>query len=553
MIRKILLLLLICLLTLALYACVKQQPASPEAEPDTEVAELAIAHALPDAEVEEELPEIIYVDVSTEEELVAAIDSYRCITLKGGQYYLSGSGLSGLAIHDISGLTLRGEIGAEVELVTPFAERYVLSVINCNNVSVSNIKAGHSRSSYYECDGGVVYLNDTSDISIEDCLLYGCGIGGLNIQNCSNAQIKNTVITDCSRYCVYLYDCTDINFYSCDLINNRAYEHVIFAEDSQAFFADCKIIGNKWLWDSVVYADDNVSFENCLFADNRRVLVSQNLPVINGSGITMRNCSLEKTNFSDYWQGVTDLGANVLEGAQDEKTENIEVYYFRQEDEEYEKYREFALHGAEKRERYVLSNGNKLIQDDDECRIYLLTASGEKILLIEGNPDVGEHTLLPVICEILDDNRFIYYMLKDEGRSHCGLYDLRDFQDHPFYSAGPGPLLVLDNTLFSMGDAIYENYTGISKTDLTTFQTEALLAYIPEEQIETIEYLAISPDGKFFAITLPKDILRIYSLENDNLLCSLPLQNLSCLKFYSPAQLIVYDWEDGSDLFLIAI
>ena len=90
--------------------------------------------------------------------------------------------------------------------------------------------------------------------------------------------------------------------------DNRAYGCVIYGYDSQASFIDCEISGNKSLLWSLVELDE-VLFESCVFRDN--ALIEGSEPVFKGAGIRLRDCVVEKNNFSDYWDGdIIDLSGN---------------------------------------------------------------------------------------------------------------------------------------------------------------------------------------------------------------------------------------------------
>ena len=269
------------------------------------------------------------VTVSTPQELADAIAPFTCITLNAGVYDLStvvetansyanaGSGKAGLIVSNIEGLTLQAASGANVELVTPDRFAEVLMFSFCNGIKLSGIEAGHTVTGEYECDAGVVFLDNSANIVIKDSLFYGCGAIGITFDNCVSAQIIDTTVTDCSLRAVDLRNSNEINFTGCSFIDNRAYGCVIFGYDSSAEFLDCMISGNKSLeWSTVEFMDDNdVLFERCVFQDNALLenALEGETPVFLGQGIRLRGCRIEKSNFSEYWSdGVTDLGGNKL-------------------------------------------------------------------------------------------------------------------------------------------------------------------------------------------------------------------------------------------------
>ena len=280
---------------------------------------------------ESPLPPSKKVEVSTAEELVKAIAPDTCITLKAGIYDLSKvAGVDNpyvywehdhyyetdsktLVIDDVEGLTLQAAPGADVEIVTPWRFANVLSFTACNGVKLSGIKAGHTITGDYECDAGVLYFGGTYNIVIEDCLLYGSGTIGIELYHCLTAEIINTTVTDCSRRAVDVDHSFGVTFDNCKFIDNRAYQGVIYTEDSSVDFYDCVITGNKSLEDPVVMSD-NSSFVRCIFRDNAHIQEGASWPVFGGEWVQLRDCEIEKGNYSRYWEAgyVNDLGGNKL-------------------------------------------------------------------------------------------------------------------------------------------------------------------------------------------------------------------------------------------------
>lgn len=269
------------------------------------------------------------VDVSTAEELVKAIAPDTCITLKAGKYDLSkvtnvknpyvtwsddyyGMDEKTLVISNLEGLTLQAAPGAEVEIVTPWLFANVLKFAGCDGVSVVGIKAGHTVTSDYECDNGVLLFDNCNFISVEDCFLYGSGTIGIEFYGCIGADIINTTVTDCSRRAVDLAYSYDIVFDNCKFIDNRAYQGVLYGMESTAEFYDCVITGNKSLIDSVA-SFDYVVFERCVFRDNAQIDGIAR-PVFDGEWVQLYKCEIEKGNFDRYWETgtVVDHGENKL-------------------------------------------------------------------------------------------------------------------------------------------------------------------------------------------------------------------------------------------------
>jgi len=264
-----------------------------------------------------------YVTVSTPQELFDAIEPDTTVTIKSGvydlstitetvsQYVTAGSATAALMVVSVDGLIMQAESGAEVELVTPDLFSEVLKFSDCSGITLSGIKAGHSVTDKYQCDAGVVWFENSANITIDNCLFYGCGSIGIRLWNCICAQVSDTTVTDCSLRAVDILRSEHIVFSGCSFVDNRAYGCVILGNDSFAEFIGCEISGNKSLEWSCVEFTGEVLFERCVFLNN--ALIGGSEPVFAGNEITLHDCEIEKNNFSEYWNyGVIDLGGNLL-------------------------------------------------------------------------------------------------------------------------------------------------------------------------------------------------------------------------------------------------
>lgn len=260
------------------------------------------------------------VTVSNVSELFAAIASDTCITLQAGVYDVSDvydeAGakvpVSTLTIAYIQGLVLQAEDGAMVELITPDRNSEVISISDCNGVTLRGVKAGHSVTGEYMCDAGVLSVASSANILVDDCYLYGCGSIGIHVRDCVAVDVKNTTVTDCSLYGVYLQNCAGITFADCKLIDNRAYGNVIAGYNIAATFTGCEISGNRHLeWGVVDIDGEDILFDGCVFRNNA-LAAGHYAPVIAGRGIKLQNCVIEKAGFNlGYGKDIIDLGGNI--------------------------------------------------------------------------------------------------------------------------------------------------------------------------------------------------------------------------------------------------
>ena len=157
------------------------------------------------------------VHVSTVDELIAAIGPDRDIVLDAAVYDLStatGYGMSGneyyfwedifdgpgLVIRNVSNMTIRSNDGKFTEHTIEAIPRYadVLQFRACSNIILSGFTAGHTKEPG-SCTGGVLEFQDSDGITVDTCGLFGCGILGVQAENCSNVIVQNSSIYECSQ------------------------------------------------------------------------------------------------------------------------------------------------------------------------------------------------------------------------------------------------------------------------------------------------------------------------------------------------------------------
>lgn len=157
------------------------------------------------------------IKVSTVDDFLAAIDSNTEIILTAPLYDLSTAadyGKPGNALHYswneefdgwelvIMGVENFSIVGAEDEVKHTISAvpRYadVITFVNCKNIMVRGITAGHTVEPGY-CAGGVLHYEYSTDIAVDKCNLYGCGILGVSTYRVDNMQITNSCIYECSQ------------------------------------------------------------------------------------------------------------------------------------------------------------------------------------------------------------------------------------------------------------------------------------------------------------------------------------------------------------------
>ncbi len=120
----------------------------------------------------------------------------------------------GLVITGVKNLSIVSESGATVAAIPRYAN--VLGFKECSGVTLSGFTAGHTEEPG-SCSGGVLYFDACSDIKIDSCRLYGCGIIGIQADTSQGFEVSNTEIYDCSLCAVHFYECSDAVFTNCNI------------------------------------------------------------------------------------------------------------------------------------------------------------------------------------------------------------------------------------------------------------------------------------------------------------------------------------------------
>lgn len=170
------------------------------------------------------------VTVETVDEFLAAIDDNTTISLIGEFFDLSTASDYGafgnenyywFNVYDGPGLVINGVKNLRIvgnEATISAIPRYanVLSFVNCENIDIENLTAGHTEEPG-SCAGGVLDFQNCAGVDIIDCHLYGCGILGISTAGCSDLYVGNTEIYECSQGAISLYSTRGAEFVNCDI------------------------------------------------------------------------------------------------------------------------------------------------------------------------------------------------------------------------------------------------------------------------------------------------------------------------------------------------
>lgn len=197
---------------------------------------------------------------------------------------------------------------------------------------------------------------------------------------------------------------------------------------------------------------------------------------------------------------------------------------------------------------YALSNGQKIIEDKN---LYLEDTSGSRIPLIEV-PE--EQTQMYVkFCDMIDDNRFSYYIINHESTGGTGVYNLETSEDYRIENtsdhSGYVPVKTVNNYLL-FGKGHISDFRGVSKLNLDNYEfTEIDCSPLIDNNIYYWGGIDISPSGANVAVygLVSKDSeinnlneyqVTIYSLNEEKILQT---YNFYSENDYINHQLLYYD------------
>lgn len=204
------------------------------------------------------------VEVSTVDELLAAISDNTKIILAEGNYDLSSASDYGAAAtgaryrwEEVFDLETEGYTGTAFELIVAGVNNLALVAENGARVTISavpryanvlrfeassdlllhGITVGHTEEPGV-CAGGVVLLENVNGARISACSLYGCGTVGVQAYTCRNVYISDSSIFDCSDSAVVSSRCTDVRVERCDVFDcGLSGFAAIFSADTTTGFA----------------------------------------------------------------------------------------------------------------------------------------------------------------------------------------------------------------------------------------------------------------------------------------------------------------------------
>ena len=205
------------------------------------------AYTPPDGGISESDETVVYVD--NMDDFLAAIGDNTTIYIDTGLLDLStasnyggyGSGNAYhweqnydgpcLVINSVNNLHIigQGKDKTTLEAIPRYAD--VLYFVNCSNISVEDLTAGHRKGAPGSCSGDVLEFEYCNNVKISGCGLFGCGVHGIMAERCADLTVQDTEIYECSDIGVTLYDCSDVIFTGCSIHD---------CDDNSVYLSGCR-------------------------------------------------------------------------------------------------------------------------------------------------------------------------------------------------------------------------------------------------------------------------------------------------------------------------
>lgn len=129
--------------------------------------------------------------------------SHDTIVLLEGDYCVNQNEFENIpSLKDLNNVLLKGAFPADrSHLVSTNRHNDVLHIENSKDLIIENLIIGHYSPG--EGDGRSISINNSSNILIKNCVIYGPAMIGLYLNNCKNIILDNVKIYDCEQAGVF--------------------------------------------------------------------------------------------------------------------------------------------------------------------------------------------------------------------------------------------------------------------------------------------------------------------------------------------------------------
>jgi hypothetical protein len=191
-----------------------------------------------------------------------------------------------LVLRGIKNLTIKSALsdGDNAEIIVDPRYAFVMKFLNCSDIVISSVKAGHSEGGY--CSGGVFSFENSSRININYTYMYGCGTVGLELRNVDNMKVESSQIYECTESIMMVEGGENIVFDYCAFRDNAG--GVSVRGTANLSFTNSSFFRNKTM--PVMFAVNGaaISVSDSSFNDN-----SVEFPIEDSRNVTFTNCKFD--------------------------------------------------------------------------------------------------------------------------------------------------------------------------------------------------------------------------------------------------------------------
>jgi hypothetical protein len=251
------------------------------------------------------------IEAKTVEELFRAIGSNRTIKLTAPRYDLSEltAELSWtnanfendtLTIFGVENLRIVGDRDSKPFVLTPYEYSPVLNFVNCRQIGVEGIEAGHWPKKGI-CSGAVVHLENCDRVEINHSVLFGSGSIGIRGDRVSNLSCDGITIKECTAHIFAYFNSSGLQVKNSDFYNNEGRYLIYLVRSEEPFqFENCSFFRNNFNRELVSFLVDTipentpVQFVDCTIENNNITAISEQ-PL----SLEFINTYIDKTGFEE--------------------------------------------------------------------------------------------------------------------------------------------------------------------------------------------------------------------------------------------------------------
>lgn len=228
------------------------------------------------------------VRVTNSLELIKALGNNKHIIIEGGtyditlsdtlvnesEYYVKTSSIwESLQIKGLKNVTFEGKDSVSIIVTDPYA--WVINFNECSNLTFKNIEFGHKVEG--ECMGGAALFQNSSNITMKNVGLYGCGTTGLELRKVKNFTLESSRVYKCTYYLTNFSSSENVIIKNTIFENSGIFDMFTFSGNKNVSFDNCTIRNNKQretfhrplYFVNIKSAPDNIIFKKCSFSDNK--------------------------------------------------------------------------------------------------------------------------------------------------------------------------------------------------------------------------------------------------------------------------------------------